>query len=73
MGFAAVDQSVKPLSIDGVKPSEQTVKDKTYAFSRFLHMFTKGEPKEPATSFLEFVLGDKFQKETVATEFVPVK
>jgi len=73
VGLGAVDDSVKALKVEGVAPGEATVKDDTYAYHRYLHMFTKGEPADPTKAFLDFVLGEKFQTETVASEFVPVK
>lgn len=73
VGLGAVDDSVKTLKVDGVAPSAQTVKDGTYTFQRALHMFTKGKPNKLAGAYLAFVLSGKFQKETVASEFVPVK
>lgn len=73
VGLGAVDNTVKVIKVDGVAPSEATVKDSSYAFHRYLHMFTKGEPEGPAKAFLDFVLGEKFQKDTVASEFVPVR
>ncbi|RJQ52266.1 MAG: phosphate ABC transporter substrate-binding protein [Actinobacteria bacterium] len=72
IGFAALDETVKALSVEGVEPSEKTVKDESYPYFRFLHMFTKGGPKKPAAAFLEFVLSAEFQRDTVAGEFVPV-
>lgn len=72
-GLGQADGSVGALKVDGVAPSEATVKDGTYAYHRFLHMFTKGAPDKLTQAFLDFVLSPKFQKETVASEFVPVK
>jgi phosphate transport system substrate-binding protein len=43
-GLGFVDRSVKPLSINGIEPSADTVVDKTYPLARELYMFTKGTP-----------------------------
>ncbi len=71
-GLGAADETVRALGIDGVAPSESTVKAGAYPFQRDLHMFTKGEPTDPTKTFLNFVVSEKFQKETVSEEFIPI-
>ncbi|MCL5291872.1 MAG: phosphate ABC transporter substrate-binding protein [Actinobacteria bacterium] len=72
ISFGYVDSTVKGLKFDGVKPAIASVKDKTYAFQRNLHMFTKGQPSALAKAYIDFVLGKDFQKEVVAKEYIPV-
>lgn len=72
MSIGQVDDTVKSVTVDGVKASPDTVADKSYPFSRSLHMFTKGEPNDLEQAFLDFVLSDEFQQETVAKEFYSV-
>jgi phosphate transport system substrate-binding protein len=72
MSAAQADNTVKVLKVDGVKPSPETVKDKTYKYWRFLHMFTKGEAKGLTKAYIDFVLSDDFQKNTVSKEFYTI-
>jgi len=39
-------EGVKPLSVNGVKPTPETVKAKKYPVSRPLYMYTNGRPKD---------------------------
>jgi phosphate transport system substrate-binding protein len=71
LGF--VDKTVKALIIDGVTPSEQTVKNGTYPISRVLHFFTKGQPTGLAKEFIDFVLSTRFQDGVVREAgFLPI-
>lgn len=72
MSAAQADNTVKVLKINDVKPSPDTVKDKTYKYWRFLHMFTKGEAKGLAKAYIDFVLSSDFQKNTVSKEFYTI-
>jgi len=67
-----VDKSVKTLEFNGVPGNLQTGLDKTYPLARYLHMFTKGEPKEATKKYIDFVLSDKFQNETVSKDYIPM-
>ena len=53
---------VKPIKIDGVMPSEKTVKDKTYPISRTLNMYTNGKPTGDVAKFINFILSAQGQK-----------
>jgi phosphate transport system substrate-binding protein len=71
LGF--VDKSVKALTIDGIVPSEQTVKNGTYPISRVLHFFTKGQPTGLAKAYIDFVLSATFQDGVVRDAgFLPI-
>ncbi len=72
VSYGYLDATVKPLKFNGVEASLKTIKDKTYSFQRNLHMFTKGEPKDLAKAFIDFVLSEDFQKEVISKEYVPV-
>ena len=71
VGF--VDKTVKALAVDGVKPTEENITNKSYPISRLLHFLTKGEPKGLAKDFLAFVLSPEVQ-ETVVRDagFLPM-
>lgn len=69
---AQADTTVKIVKVDNVKPSPETVKNKTYKYWRYLHMFTKGKAKGSAKAYIDFVLSSEFQKGTVSEEFYPI-
>lgn len=65
--------TVKPLTIDGVVASEQTVANETYPIARTLHFFTKGQPSGLTARYVEYVLSDEVQSGVVVDAgFVPV-
>lgn len=63
VGF--VDKTVKALAVDGVKPTEENITNKSYPISRLLHFLTKGEPKGLAKDFVAFVLSPEVQDTVV--------
>ncbi len=72
VGF--IDRSVKPVSIDGVAPTEANIVSKRYPISRLLHFLTKGRPKGLAAKFIEFVLSPKIQDSVVRDAgFLPMR
>ena len=59
---AEADESVvKVLSINGIKPSATSLRDKSYPLSRTPSLATKGEPAGNVKAFIEFVLGPRGQ------------
>ncbi len=66
-----LDGTIKPLRYNGVDGSKDTALAKTYPLNRFLHMFTKGDPQGVVSTFIDFVLSDRFQNDVVAKEYVP--
>ena len=56
--LSAVDDTVKAVKVNGVAPSEDTVKDGTYEIQRPFVMVTKegAELSEAAQAFLEFAM-----------------
>jgi phosphate transport system substrate-binding protein len=67
-----VSDAIKALDYDGVAPTTDNAKDGTYTLSRYLHMFTYGEPTAFAQEFIEYMLSEDFQLEVVAQEYIPV-
>jgi phosphate transport system substrate-binding protein len=64
---------VKPLSINGVMPTKETVVSGEYSLSRPLYMYTNGKPSGLAKSFIDFVLSPEGQEIVNKQGFVPVK
>jgi len=50
----AFTEGVKPITVNGVAPTVETVLDKTYPIARPLYMYTNGEPKA-GTPLAEFI------------------
>lgn len=72
ISLSAVDDTVKALQVDGVSPSEATVKDGTYKVQRpFLMITKKGTTNELAKAFLEFVNSQEGQQIIAENGAVP--
>ena len=68
-----LDDSVKGLSIEGINPNTDNVKNGSYEIRRFLYSVTKGEPKGLAKSFIDNLLNEDGQKIIKKYGFIPVK
>jgi phosphate transport system substrate-binding protein len=56
ISLGSVDNSVKPLAIDGVKPSINAIKAGTYGVQRpFLVLYKNGRPSKSALAFLDWI------------------
>ncbi len=62
IGIGYMMDDVKALKVDGVRPSQKTVKTGTYKISRGLYMITNGVPRNNARKFIDFVLSEEGQK-----------
>jgi phosphate transport system substrate-binding protein len=72
IGLGYLDKSVKGLTVNGVKASEKTALSKEYPVSRFLYMYTNGEPKGETAKFIKFVLSPAGQALVKKEGFVPL-
>ncbi len=73
VGLGYVNEKVKVLAVDGVKPSESVVREDKYPLARALYMYTNNNPRGLAKSFIDFVLSEPGQKIVKDQGFVPVK
>ena len=64
---------IKVIAIDGVKPNQKDVRDKSYPYSRPTFYYTNGEPVGEVKSFVDFTVGPKGQKIAGQVGFVPIK
>ncbi len=71
ISFGYIDGTVKAVSFNGVEGNKDTALAKAYPLSRFLHFFTKGEPQGVVSTFIDFMLSDRFQNDVVAKEYIP--
>nr|WP_307991972.1 phosphate ABC transporter substrate-binding protein [uncultured Niameybacter sp.] len=70
LGF--IDDTVKPVSIDGVQPTVESVKDGSYSISRPLLLITHKDANSQVTTFVDYILSDAGQ-EIVSEKYIPVK
>lgn len=78
IGYASVaslKDNVKALSVDGVKPTNETIKDGTYKIQRPFVLVTKADTKlsDEAQSFYDFILSDEAKDIILAAGAVPAK
>ena len=71
----AVKDNVKALSVGGVAPSEETVKDGSYAIQRPFVLVTKDGVKlsDAAQAFFDYVTSDKVADIITGAGVVPAK
>ncbi len=73
ISFGYVDDKVNALVIDGVKISNETVKDKTYAIQRpFLLVNKEDKISEAGTQFIEYILSEDGQKTVEDKGFISI-
>lgn len=73
VGLGYLSDKVKVLKVNGVTPSEATVRDGSYPLARPLYMYTNGNPTGISKSFIDFILSTEGQKIVRDNGFVPVK
>ncbi len=71
MSLGSVKPDVKAISIDGVTPSADTVKDGTYGIARPFILMTKGEGDAQANALIDFILSDEGQA-IVSEDYITV-
>lgn len=76
IGFISVghiDNTVVPVTLDGVTPTLETVRSGEYKVARGLYSLTKGEAKGLAKLFLDYILSPTGQQIVADKGFIPVK
>lgn len=68
-----IDNTVVALTLDGVKPTLETVRNGEYKVSRGLYSLTKGEATGLAKTFLDFIVSPSGQQIVADKGFIPVK
>jgi phosphate transport system substrate-binding protein len=64
---------IHPVAVDGVLPTQETVRSKTYPVSRSTFYYTNGTATGLAKDFLDFTLSPEGQKIVLQVGFVPLK
>jgi len=71
ISLAHMSDDVKALKVDGVAPSQETVKDGSYKISRPFLFITKGEATGVVKAFIDWVLSPEGQKVVADEGIVP--
>ena len=73
LGFAyAEDGAVGAITMDGIKPTAETIKDESYELARKLYFYTFGDASAGAQAFIDFMEGPEGQKVAKEYGFVPL-
>jgi len=73
LGFSyAEDGAVGMITLDGVKPTAETIKNGSYELARKLYFYTFGDTTEGAQAFIEYMMGEDGQKVADEYGFVPL-
>jgi phosphate transport system substrate-binding protein len=72
IGVGYVDDTVAVIAVDGVQASVDSVMDGTYPISRFLYMYSDGDPEDVLASYLDWILGSEGQAIVEEEGFVPL-
>ena len=73
LGFSYVqDNKVGVLTVEGVKPTTETIKDGSYALSRKLYFYTFGDAKSAAQEYIDYVVGSEGQMIVEENGFIPL-
>jgi phosphate transport system substrate-binding protein len=72
IGLGYLDDSVRALTVNGVEASEKTALSKAFPVSRFLYMYTNGQPKGETAKYIKFVLSPAGQALVKNEGFVPL-
>jgi phosphate transport system substrate-binding protein len=72
LGFSYVRGGVGVITLDGVAPTEQSIKDGSYELHRELYFYIFGDPTPGAKAFADFVTGPEGQRIAEENGFVPL-
>jgi len=64
-------QPISPLNAEG-RPNFEVVWSQTYPISRYLYVYSPGEPKGAAKEYLDWILGPRGQEIVEKVEYVPM-
>ncbi len=72
ISLGSLNETVKPLKIDGVEISVESIHSDEYKLARPFIVAYRGELSETARDFLDFVLSDAGQAGVASAKYVPV-
>lgn len=73
ISFGYLDGTTKPISVEGIAPTEVNVANGSYPIVRPLNLITFGEPTGELKSFVDFMLSEAGQAMIVAEGYLAVK
>lgn len=76
IGYVSVghtDETIAPVTLDGVTPTLETVKNGQYKIARGLYSNTKGEPSGLTRLFIDYLFTPEGQQIASDKGFIPVK
>jgi phosphate transport system substrate-binding protein len=72
VGFSYVlHGDTKVVSLDGVMPTIDNIKNGTYPLARKLYFYTLGDPSPGASAFIKYILSPDGQKIALENGFIP--
>ncbi|MFB7304493.1 phosphate ABC transporter substrate-binding protein PstS family protein [Heyndrickxia sporothermodurans] len=73
LAFSYFNDSIQPLKVDGVAPTEANVETNDWKIWAYEHMYTNGEPQGLTKEFLDFILSDDIQSSVIPKlGYIPV-
>lgn len=73
LAYFNTNNAVKKLKYNGVEATTTNIIAGSYAIWSYGHMYTKGSPDLASQAFIDFILSDKFQSETVGKfNYIPI-
>ena len=73
IGIGYIDKSVKVLSVNGKKATDNSVRDGSWPIARPLFMYTNGKPAGTIAKFMDFMLSKDGQKIVNEVKYVSLK
>ena len=73
IGIGYVDKSIKVIKINGMNPTEKSVRDFTWPVARFLYIYSNGKPAGSAAKFIDFLLSKDGQNVVKEEKFVTLQ
>lgn len=73
IGIGYVDQSIKVVKVNGMSPTEKSVRDFTWPVARFLYIYSSGKPAGTAAKFVDFLLSREGQMVVKEEKFVTLQ
>ncbi len=73
VGYGYVqDGAIKAVALDGILPTIQSIKDGSYLLHRHLYLYTFGDPKPGAKTYIDFTKSAAGQKIAQENGFIPL-
>jgi phosphate transport system substrate-binding protein len=73
IGIGYLDKSVKELKINGLVPTEKSVRDFKWPVARYLYIYSNGKPAGIAARFISFLLSKEGQDIVKEEKFVTLQ